>query len=152
MSCTIDPRRPHELSAQQLQELRQDATIQELRWRQQDLFVQIRDRFNFIYRAKGQPIHDEYEQIKQEIDRTLKEKGRALKSQLQAGYNVAAPMQDLLAQVAVDEAVPSPVQPRSPPIEYAFEERARIARALFDPLQSANPGGTWSGRSPSWTT
>ena len=141
MSRMIDPRRPRKLSAQQLQELRQDARIQELRRRQHELFEQIRDQFRFIYRAKGQLIHDEYEQIKRDIDCILKERKRALKSQLQAEYDAAAPMQDMLAQMAVDEAAPSPVQPRPAPIEYAFEERARIAQALFDPPQSAKAGG-----------
>ena len=141
MSRTIDPRRPRELSAQQLQELRQDVEVQKLRKRQHDLFGQIRNRFNFIYRAKGQPIHDEYEQIKRDIDRMLKEKERALKSQLRADYDATAPMQDMMAQMAADEAILSPVQPRPAPVQYAFEERARIARALFDPPQSAKPGG-----------
>ena len=79
MSRRIDPRRPRGPSLQQLQHLRQDAGIQELRERQQDLYDQIRDLFSYIYRAEGQPIYDEYQQVKRDIDRTLKEKGRALK-------------------------------------------------------------------------
>ena len=132
----MDPRRPRKLSARQLQELRQDARIQELRGRQRDLFERIRKQFNYIYRAKGQPIHDEYEQIKRDIDRALKGKMRALKSQLQANYDADAPMQDMLAQMAVGEALPSPVKPPPAPAEYAFEERARIAQALVDPPSS----------------
>ena len=50
-------------------------------------------------------------------------------------------MQDMLALMAVDEAAPSPAQPPPAPIEYAFEELARIAQTLFDPPQSAKPGG-----------
>ena len=141
MSRMIDPRRPRKLPPHQPQELQRDARIQELRGRQQNLFQQIRDQFTFVYRAKGQPIHDEYEQIERDIDCIVKERKRALKSQLQAEYDAAAPMQDMLALMAVDEAAPSPVQPPPAPIEYAFEERARIAQTLFDPPQSAKPDG-----------
>ena len=139
MSRMIDPRRSRKLPASQLQELRRDARIQELRGRQQDLFQQIRDQFTFIYWAKGQPIHDEFEQIKRDIDCILKERKRALKSQLQAEYDAAAPTEDMLTLMAVDEAAPSPVQRAPAPIEYAFEERARIAQTMFHPLQSAKP-------------
>ncbi len=45
-------------------------------------------------------------------------------------------MQDMLAQIAVDDAVLSPVQPPPAPLKYAFEERARIAQAFFDPPSS----------------
>jgi len=138
-SRMIDPRRPREASLQQLEQLRQDAGIQELRQHQKDLFDQIRDRYDYIYRAKGLPIYDKYQYIKRDIDRLLKEKKRALKRQLQANYDAAAPMQDMLAQLAVDETLLFPVQPPSASLKYAFEERARIAQAFFDP--SSSPKG-----------
>jgi len=141
MSRMIDPRRPRGPSLQQLQHLRQDTGIQELRKHQQDLYDQIRDQFRYIYRAEGQPIYDEYQQVKRDIDRILKEKRRALKAQLQADYDTAAPMQDMIAQLAVNEAILSPVQPCPAPVEYAFEERARIAQAFFDPPSSAKCDG-----------
>ena len=81
MSRMIDPHGP---SPQQLQYLRQDARIRELRERQQYLYGQIRNKFYYIYRAEGQPVYDEYQQVKRDIDSLLKEKGRALKAQLQA--------------------------------------------------------------------
>jgi len=71
ISRMIDPRRPRKPSEQQLQELRQDVRVQELRRHQQDLFQQICDKFNYIDRAKGQPIHDEYEQIKRVVKNRL---------------------------------------------------------------------------------
>jgi len=80
MSRMIDPRRPRGPSLQQLQHLRQDAGIQDLREHQQDLYGQIRNKSNFIYRAEGQPIDDEYQQVKRDIDRMFKEKRRALKA------------------------------------------------------------------------
>ena len=46
-------------------------------------------------------------------------------------------MQDMLAQIAADDAVLSPVQPLSAPVKYTFEERARIAQVFFDPPLSA---------------
>lgn len=141
MSRMIDPRRPRGLSPQQLQHLRQDAGIQELREHQQSLYGQIRKKFGFIYRAEGQPIYDEYQQVKRDTDRLFKEKGRALKARLQADYDAAAPMQDMLAQLAVNDPMLSPVQPRPAPVEYAFEERARIAQAFFDPPSSAKCDG-----------
>jgi len=141
MSRMIDPRRPRGPSLQQLQHLRQDTGIQELRKHQQDLYEQIRDKFRYIYRAEGQPVYDEYQQVKRDVDRILKEKRRALKAQLQGDYDAAAPMQDMLAQLAVNDAVLSPVQPPPVPVEYAFEERARIAQAFFDPPSSAKCDG-----------
>jgi Holliday junction resolvase RusA-like endonuclease len=82
-------------------------------------------------------IYDEYQQVKRDIDRLLKQKGRVPKAQLQADYNAAAPMQDMFAQITVNDACLSPVQPSPAPVKYAFEERARIARVFFDPPSSA---------------
>lgn len=142
MSRMIDPRRPRGPSPKQLLLLRQDACIQKLRKRQQDLYQNIREKYKFIYRAAGQTIYDEYQQVKRDIDRLIKEKERALKAQVQADYDAAAPMQDMLAQIATDDAVLSPVQPLPAPVRYAFEERARIAQVFFDPPLSAKNGRT----------
>lgn len=60
ISRMIDSRRSRELFFQQLQDLRQDASIQELREQQQILYDQIRKKFNFIYRTKDQSIYVEY--------------------------------------------------------------------------------------------
>ena len=117
----IDPRRPCKPSLQQLQRLRQDAANQALRERKQDLCTQVRTKFNFIYRADGQPIYNDYQKVKRDIDCVLKEKARALKAQIQAEYDAAAPMEDMLAQLAANETVLSPVQPPPAPVEYTFE-------------------------------
>lgn len=42
-------------------------------------------------------------------------------------------MQDMLAEIVIDNAVFSPVQPPQAPLKYAFKESARIALAFFDP-------------------
>ena len=60
---------------------------------------------------------------------------------MQADYDATAPMQDMLAQITVGDTLLSPVQPPIVPVKYAFEERARIAQALFGPLSSAKGDG-----------
>ena len=50
-------------------------------------------------------------------------------------------MQDMLAQIALNDAVLSPVQPLPAPVKYAFEERAHIPQAFFDPPPSAKRDG-----------
>ena len=59
----------------------------------------------------------------------LEEKGRESKTQVQADYDAAAPLQDILAQRAADDAVLALVQPLPAPVKYAFEERTRIPQA-----------------------
>lgn len=141
MSRIIDPRRPRRPSLQQLQNLQQDTGIQGMRKHRRDLYNQIRKSFGFIYRAIGQPIYDKYQRAKRDIDRMLKEKGRALKAQLQAEYDAMAPIQDMLDQLADNNTMLSPVQ--SPQIlpEYTFEERSRIAQAFFNPSSSLKYDG-----------
>ena len=109
MSRMIDPRRPRRLSPQQLKHLRQDTGIQKLRESRQNLYNRTRQEYHFLYRAKSQSIYNEYQQVKRDIDRLLKKKGRALKTQIQADYDATAPMQDTLAQIAADEKVLSPI-------------------------------------------
>ncbi len=82
MSRMIDSRRSRRLSSQQLQHLQQNTSIQKLREHQQNLYNQIHDKFNFIYRAEDQSIYDEYQQVKRDIDCMLKKNERALKTQL----------------------------------------------------------------------
>ena len=140
MSRVIDPRRPRRPSPQQLADLRQDAGIQRLREYQQDLYNSIRKKYNFIYRAEGQPIYNEYQQVKREIDRLLKEKGRAFKAQMQADYDATAPTQDMLAQIAADETV------------LRHQSSIPLRNALVSPKPSStrrgppNLMGTWIGR------
>ena len=106
------------------------------------------DPFCYIYRAEGQPIYDEYQQVKRDIDRLFKEKGHALKAQLQADYDATAITQDMLAQIGVNDVVLSPVQPLLVPVKYAFEERARIAQAFCDPPPSATCDGNLDRQIP----
>jgi len=141
MSRMIDSRRPRGLSPQQLQHLRQNAGIQELRGHQQSIYGQIRKKFGFNYRAEGQPIYDEYQPVKRDTDRLFKEKEWALKAQLHANYDTTAPMQDMLAQLAINDSMLFLVQPRPASVEYIFEKRARIAQAFFDSPSFAKCNG-----------
>lgn len=132
MSRMIDSRRFRESFLQQLQHLRQDASIQELCEHQQDLYEQIRKNFEFIYRAINQSIYDEYQQVKRDIDRLLKEKERALKTQLHENYDAIVSMQDMLAQLTINDLILFLVQSRLVSIKYVFEKRARIFQVFFD--------------------
>ena len=48
----------------------------------------------------------------------------------------------MFTQIAADDGVLSPIQPRSGPVRYAIEERARIAQLFFDPPLSTKDGMT----------
>ena len=134
ISRIINLRRFCESFYKQLQNLQRDASIQELRQQQQNLYNQIRKKFNFIYRTEDQPIYDKYQHVKRNIDCLLKQKERVLKTQLQADYDAAASMQNMLAQITVNNVALFFVQSSSAPIKYVFEKRARIARVFFDLL------------------
>ena len=131
MSRLIDPRRPKDLTEDHRAQVRQEAEIQELHGRRDELFRRIRDGFKFIYHAKGQPIYEHYEEAKRAVDRKVKEREKEVKRQIQREYDATALVQDILAQLEGDEASISPVLPTPEPVRYAFKERARIAKAFF---------------------
>ncbi|KAL9124214.1 MAG: hypothetical protein Q9217_006433 [Psora testacea] len=134
MSRLIDPRRPKGPTDEQRQNLRRDAEIQELCDRRDQLYQSIRHDFRFFYRAKGEPIHDEYEEIKRAIERLLKARERELKKQVQAEFDATAPVQDIRAQLAGTAESMDPIFPIQETPQYAFAERSRIATAFFDAL------------------
>ena len=53
--------------------------------------------------------------------------------EIQREYDATAPVQDILAQLEGNDESVNSVLPTLGPIQYAFEERARIAKAFFDP-------------------
>lgn len=94
-----------------------------------------------LYRAKGQPIHDEYQEAKRAVERLIKARERALKKQVQAEYDAIAPVNDIQAQLernaeSIDQTVST-----SGPVRYAFVERARVVQAFFDPPSAFNAEG-----------
>jgi len=64
----------------------------------------------------------------------LKEKERILKMQLQVDYNVTALMQDMLAQLTVNNIILFSVQSLLTSIKYVFKKRARINQTFFASL------------------
>lgn len=142
MSRLIDPRRPKGPTEEQKASLRQEAEIQALCRHRVQLYHRIRtSEFKFVYRAKGQPIHDEYQEAKRAVERLIKVRERALKKQVQAEYDAIAPVNDIQAQLegnaeSIDQTVST-----SRPVRYAFVERARVAHAFFDPPSAFNAEG-----------
>jgi len=141
MSRLIDPRRPKELTEEQSAQIREQSEIQELRGHRDEMSQRIRKDFKFIYCAKGQPIYEEYEEVKRLMDRRIKEREKELLKQVQREYDVAAPVQDILAQVEGNEEVIIPILPTPGSVCYAFLERARIAKAFFDPPSTCGAEG-----------
>jgi len=133
MSRLIDSRRLKGLTDEQRASLRQEAEIKELYHHRDQLYHRIRtSKFKFLYRAKEESIHDEYQEVKRVVNRLIKARERALKKQVQAEYDVIASMNDIQAQLegnakSIDQTVPI-----FGSIRYAFVERARIAQAFFD--------------------
>lgn len=133
MSRPIDPRRPKDLTGEQRARIRQEAEIQKLYGRRNELSRRIRDGFKLIYRAKGQPIYKYYEEAQRAVDRKVKEREKEVKMEIQREHDATAPVQDILAQLEGNHESVNSVLPILRPIRYAFEERARIAKAFFDP-------------------
>lgn len=142
MSRLIDPRQPKGPTEEQKANLRQEAEIQALCHHRDQLYHRIWiSEFKFLYRAKGQPIHDEYQKAKRAVERLIKAWERALKKQVQAEYDAIASVNDIQAQLegnaeSVDQTVFT-----SGPVRYAFVERARVAQAFFNPPSAFNVEG-----------
>lgn len=141
MSRLIDPRRPKAPTDEQRQNLRRDAEIQQLCDRRDELYKNIRGDFQFIYRAQGEPVHDEYEETKRAIERLCKAREQELKKQVQAEYDPAAPVQDIRAQLAGTEDSVDPIRLTLGPFQHVFAERSRIATAVFNPPLAASGDG-----------
>jgi len=118
------------------------AKIQALCYRRDQLYNRIRSsEFRFLYRAEGEPIHDEYQEAKRAVERLIKARERALKKQVQAEYDAIAPVNDIQAQLEGNAESVNRTVLTSGPIRYAFVERSRIAQAFFDPLSALGAEG-----------
>ena len=141
MGRLIDLRRPKGLTDKQKESLLQEAEIKELYYRRDQLHNSIRSEFKFLYRAEGEPIYNEYQKAKCEVERVIKVRERALKKQIQAEYNATAPVNDIYAQLeGTTESVYGTFL-ITEPIQYAFVERSRIAKAFFDPSLTLSTDG-----------
>ena len=99
MSRKIDLRRLKGLTNEQKEGLLQEADIKELYYRRDQLYNKIRSQFKFLYRAEGEPIYDQYQEAKREVERIIRVRERALKKRIQAGYDTMAPVNDIRAQL-----------------------------------------------------
>ena len=98
-----------------------------------------------MYQAKGVPIHNQYEENIQAVERLVKARERNLKKRIQAEYDTVTPVQDILAQLAGDMASIDSMSPTPGSVQYAFAERSRIAMPSFNPLlgPSASDNVDW---------
>jgi len=106
--------------------------VQELHKYQQDFYKQICNKFYYIYQTEDQSIYDEYQHIKQNIDCLLKEKEQVLKMQLQTNYDMTALMQDMLAQLMINDVILFFVQSCLISVKYVFKKNACIAQIFFN--------------------
>ena len=67
---------------------------------------------------------------------------------MQVNYDTTTPMLDMMAQIAVNDAVLSLVQSPPASVEYALEARTRLAQAFFDLSSSATLNGNFAVHSP----
>jgi len=133
MNRLIDSRRFKRLTDEQRASLRQKAEIKKLYHHRDQLYHRIQtSKFKFLYRAKEESIHDEYQKVKRVVNRLIKARERTLKKQVQAEYDIIASMNDIQAQLeenakSIDQTVFT-----FESIQYAFVKRACIAQTFFD--------------------
>ena len=131
MNRLMDPRRPKRLTARQKDAISSEAAIQTLRTRRDDLFRQVRAKFQFIYKAKGEPIHDAYQRARLDTHGAIRQRERAILREIQKEYDATAPLQDIQEQINGNaETVNARLVVGL--VEYPFPERFRIAKAFLD--------------------
>ena len=131
MNRLMDPRRPKRLTARQKDAISSEAAIQALRARQNELFRQIRAKFQFIYKAKGEPIHDAYQRARLDTYGAIRQRERAVLREIRKEYDATAPLQDIQEQINGNtEAVNARLAAGL--VEYSFPERFRIAKAFLE--------------------
>ena len=131
MNRLMDPRRPKKLTTRQKDAISSEAAIQALRARQNELFRQIRAKFQFIYKAKGEPIHDVYQRARLDTYGAMRQRERAVLREIQKEYDATAPLQDIQEQINGNtEAVNARLAAGL--VEYSFPERFRIAKAFLE--------------------
>lgn len=67
MSQLMDLRRPKKLSDKQKGVIRSEPEIRQLRFKKNNLFGQIRERYTFVYKAKKDLVYKEYQKAKLNI-------------------------------------------------------------------------------------
>ena len=131
MNRLMDPRRPKRLTARQKDAISSEAAIQTLRTRRDELFCQVRAKFQFIYKAKGEPIHDAYQRARLDTHGAIRQRERAVLRKIQKEYNATAPLQDIQEQINGNaETINAKLVVGL--IKYPFPERFRIAKVFLD--------------------
>ena len=146
MGQLINLRRPKGLTDKQKESLLQEAEIKELCYRQDQLHNSIWSEFKFLYWAEGEPIYNEYQKAKREVERVIKVQERALKKQIQAEYDAMAPVNDIHAQLEGTTESVCGKFPITEPIQYAFVERSHITKAFFNLLLTLSTDGNLDWR------
>ncbi|KAI9889352.1 MAG: hypothetical protein M1814_005520 [Vezdaea aestivalis] len=132
MSRLIDPRRPKKLTAEQRKKVPCDQDIQDLYTRRDQLYGELRSAHQFIYQATGTPAYNEYDEIRKAIDKTIKLRERMLLKQIQAEYDIEAPVQDIQQQLSGEIEYFDEFASVTKAVQHAFKERSRIAKAFFE--------------------
>ena len=130
MSRLMDPRRPKKLTDKQKEEIKREPAIQELRSQSEKLYCEIRDKFTFIYRAKGQPMHDQYQRLRLDTYSAIRARERAILVDVQQTYDAMVPLQDMQEQIN-GNTQSIVTQLTHDVLQYGFAERFRIANAFL---------------------
>ena len=139
MSQLIDSRRFKRLTDEQRMSLRQKAEIKKLCHHRDQLYHCIRtSKFKFLYQAKEESIHDEYQKVKRVVNRLIKAWDWTLKKQVQAKYDVIASMNDIQAQLEENAKSIDQTVFIFESIQYAFVKRACIAQIFFNSSSAFN--------------
>lgn len=131
MSRLMDTRRPKKLTDDQRNGILSEPALQQCRSNQERLFQSIRDEYKFVYKAKGEPIHDEYQRSRLDTYGAIRSRERAVLWEAQREYDATVPLQDMQEQIngnteSIDAKLATDV------IQYSFPERFRIAKAFLD--------------------
>ncbi|MCJ1249974.1 hypothetical protein MMC30_007200 [Trapelia coarctata] len=130
MSRLMDPRRPKKLTDEQKEEIRYEPAIKRSGSQCERLFHEIRNEFTFVYRAKGKPIHDQYQRARLDAYAIIRARERAALVEIQARYDATVPLQDMQAQIDGNtESIET--QLTRDIVQYSFAERFCLANVFL---------------------
>ena len=142
MSRLINSRRFKRPTEKQKTSMRQKTDIQTLCHHRNQFYYRIRtSKFKFLYRAKEQSIHDEYQEVKRAVKRFIKARKRTFKKQIQAEYDVIASMNDIQTQLEKNTKSIDQIAFTFESIRYAFVKRIRVVQTFFDSSSTLNAEG-----------
>lgn len=126
--------RPKRLTAEQNRQVRQLPTVANLIETRALLRQKIRDRFGALKIAEGEPVYDDYQALGRVVVSTIRHHERALLSQVQREYDIAAPVEAIQKQIRGDlPDSDQTAEPRDAPEPLIPERRLLAEAALSDP-------------------